>query len=35
MKASEVAMYTMVRLPDSTWGSRRMPRPLETASMPV
>ena len=33
--ASELAMYTMVRLPVCTLGSRMIWRPLETASIPV
>ena len=35
MSDSEVAISTMVRLPVRTRGSRMMPRPLDTASIPV
>jgi hypothetical protein len=33
--ASEVPMYTIVRLPVSTCGSRMIGSPFDTASMPV
>ena len=35
MNASENAMYSMVRLPVTVFGSRRIGRPLLTASIPV
>ena len=35
MNASEIAMYTIVRLPVTVRGSRRIGKPLLTASMPV